>query len=77
MTPMKHAAPDRRQPSKAHRALAGVTGPRSCNPVSLAAAAGRWPLDLVSAEIGSLPINALAIALALKAGTSDPNLDQT
>jgi len=41
-----------------------------------AAVAERW-LDPVNSEIGSLPIDALAIALALRACFSGPNLDDT
>ena len=71
MTLMKAALPDRRRPSKAYLALTGATGPRSWNPVRLAAVVGGSSLDPF--EIGSLPINALAIALALKAGISNPD----
>jgi hypothetical protein len=67
---MKPGVLDRRRPSKAYMELTLATGPRRWNPVSLAAAVGGRPLDPL--EIGSLPINALAIALALKAGISDP-----
>jgi hypothetical protein len=75
MIPMKPGVADRRRPSKAYMELTVATEPRSWKLVSLAAAVGRWSLD--PREIGSLPINALAIALALKAGISDPNLGDT
>ena len=61
---MKPGVPHRRRPSKAYMELTAVTGSRSWNPVSLAAAVAGRCLDPL--EIGSLPINVLAIALALK-----------
>jgi hypothetical protein len=48
---MKPGVLDRRRPSKAYMELTVATGPRRWNPVSLAAAVGGRPLDLL--EIGS------------------------
>lgn len=48
-------------------ALAGAARPCYGKPVNRDGAAAEWLLDPVDPEIGSLPIHALAIALALKA----------
>ena len=72
---MKPTVPDRRRGSKAYLALTGVGGPRSCNAMSSAAAVAERSFDPVNPEIGSLPINALAIALALGVGFSGLNLE--
>jgi len=61
MIPTNPAVSNRRRPSKAYLTLSGRS------PASQAEVVPR-PLDRPSPEIGSLPINALAIALALAAG---------
>jgi hypothetical protein len=63
----KPAIPNRPRASRAYVALTCVARPSSCPPVNLGTAVAEYPLDPVNREIGSLPINALAIALALRA----------
>jgi hypothetical protein len=69
---MNLSAPDQRRASKAYSALTSVAGSSSCNSLIQTRVAG-LSLYSLSPEIGSLPINALAIALALQAGACDPN----
>ena len=68
MIPSNPAVSGRRRPSKAYLTLSGAVGPRSRSLAGQAAPVAPWPLDRPSLEIGSLPINVLAIALALAAG---------
>jgi len=77
MNLMKPAIPDRPRASKAYVALAGVARPTNCRSVNLAEAMVECPLDPANPEIRSLPINALAIALALKASISDLTANHT
>jgi hypothetical protein len=68
MIPINPAVSGRRRASKAYLALSGATGQGSRSFASQVELVAPWPLDRASPEIGSLPINALAIALALAAG---------
>ena len=66
---MKPSVPNRRSASKIYAALTCAAGARTADPALPMAAAQQWRLQSVNPEIGSLPINALAIALALTAET--------
>ncbi len=63
----------RRYASKAYLALTGEDALPHRRCAGEAAFVALQALDPVTTEIGSLPINALAIALALAAGFRDPN----
>jgi hypothetical protein len=69
---MNFPTPGRRHPSKAYLALSASSAPRIVNLACEVSPESGMPVAAVSPEVGSLPINALAIALALAAGISDP-----
>jgi hypothetical protein len=73
MVPTNSAVSGRRRVSKAYLSLSGVSEPHSGNLTNQAAPVTPCPFDRTSPTIGSLPINALAIALALATGFSDPD----
>jgi hypothetical protein len=63
----------RRRASRAYLIFSGAAQPRVCDLASQAAPAVPQVLDRARPEIGSLPINALAIAVALAAGFAHPD----
>jgi hypothetical protein len=73
MIPIDPTVSGRRRASKAYLSLSGAAGPRRRKLASQAAPVAPCPLDRASPEIGSLPVNVLAIALALATGFSDPD----
>lgn len=75
MIETKLSLPERRRASKAYVALVGTTPRHSGNAVGGAACVAARPSDATSPEIGSLPINALALALALKSSIPSENPD--
>jgi hypothetical protein len=71
MIPIDPTVSGRRRASKVYLSLSGAAGPRGSDLANPAAAP--WPFDRPSPEIGSLPVNVLAIALALATAFSDPD----
>ena len=69
MMPTKLSVPGRRHASKAYASLTAGDQPRQADPRNRLPVVRHCALQSANAEIGSLPINALAIALALTAGT--------
>jgi hypothetical protein len=73
--PVKLSVPSYRHTSKAYAALTRATGSRNRDATDPIAAPPEWPVNAAGLAIGSLPINALAIALALMAGISTADRD--
>jgi hypothetical protein len=73
MTPIDRTVSGRRRVSKVYLSLSGAAGPGSRKLANQAAPVAPWLLDRASPEIGSLPVNVLAIALAIATGFSDPD----
>jgi hypothetical protein len=73
MIPINPTVSGRRRPSKVYLSLSGAAGPRSRKLASQPAPVAPRSLDRAGPEIGSLPVNVLAIALALATGFSDPD----
>jgi hypothetical protein len=72
VNPMNLSVPSHRHASKAYATLTRAPGSRNRDAIDPIA---EWPADPVGRGIGSLPINALAIALALMARVSEANRD--